>query len=94
MLNKLTEDEIGSRSNNINYYDVVDDFIILEELKESGLVFFDDDGNVAKMYKCDSKDETINTMKKVISVCDLGEEEITKFLTAFDTCYKKLNLKG
>lgn len=96
MLNKLSEDEIGSRSNNVKYYDNVDEFSIIGELKESGLVFFDENNNVSNMYKCDSKDETINTMKKVIAVCDLGEEEITKFnkvrtiLKRFlDVCFRK-----
>ena len=95
MLNKLTEDEIGSRKN-AEYYDDVEVFSILEELKESGLVLFDENNNVINMYKADSKEDTIDTMKKVISVCDLGEEEITKFNKIrtlikrfFDVCFKR-----
>ena len=80
MLNKLTEDEIESSSGKTKYYELVDDFVSLEDdLEESGLAFFDENKKVTRMYRCDSKDETINTMKKVIAVCDLGEEEITKF---------------
>lgn len=41
-------------------------------------VFFDKDKNVVSMYKTDSVEETSATMKKVIAVCDLGEEEIKK----------------
>ena len=80
MLNKLTDDEVESNSGKTKYYELVDDFVSLEEdLEESGLAFFDENNKVTRMYRCDSKDETINTMKKVIAVCDLGEEEITKF---------------
>ena len=80
MLSRLTEDEIESRKSKVKCYDFVDEFVMLEdELQESGIAFLDSKANISKMYSCESKDETINTMKKVIAVCDLGEEEITKF---------------
>ena len=80
MLSRLTEDEVESRKNKVKCYDFVDEFVMLEdELQESGIAFLDSKDNISKMYSCESKDETINTMKKVIAVCDLGEEEITKF---------------
>ena len=80
MLSRLTEDEDESRKSKVKCYDFVDEFVMLEdELQESGIAFLDSKDNISKMYSCESKDETINTMKKVIAVCDLGEEEITKF---------------
>lgn len=82
MLSKLNRNEIQLRKSSKNYreYDDIDEFIEVskDELKESGIALFDKDSNVTSMYKTESRDETINTVKKVVAVCDLGEDEIKR----------------
>ena len=83
MKTKLTEEEIKLRRESKSYRDYEDlyqfDNITKQyQVDESGICFFDKDKNVVSMYKTDSVEETNITMKKVIAVCDLGEEEITK----------------
>lgn len=46
---------------------------------DSGLCFLDKEDNILSMYMTDSIDETKNTMKKVVAICELGEEDISKF---------------
>ena len=80
---KLTEEEIKLRTESKSYrtYDDLyqfDNITKQYQVDESGICFFDKDKNVVSMYKTDSVDETNTTMKKVIAVCDLGEEEIKK----------------
>ena len=80
---KLTEEEIKLRTESKSYrtYDDLyqfDNITKQYQVDESGICFFDKDKNVVSMYKTDSVEETDTTMKKVIAVCDLGEEEITK----------------
>lgn len=97
MLSKLTEEEILARSCDSTYYNFVDDFIELNEcLAESGIALFGKNKSIMSMYKCDSKEETISMMKKVIAVSDLSEEEISKFDKVrevlqrfFDVCFRK-----
>ena len=83
MKTKLTEEEIKLRRESKSYRDYEDlyqfDNITKQyQVDESGICFFDKDKNVVSMYKTDSVEETNTTMKKVIAVCDLGEEEITR----------------
>lgn len=78
MLSKYSKAEIEDKKESFCYYDI-EEFNELNVIYESGIVLFDKDDNVSSVYKCESKDDTINTMKKVIAVCELGEEEITKF---------------
>ena len=83
MKTKLTENEIEDRTESKSYrtYDDLyqfDNIAKQYQVDESGICFFDKDKNVASMYKTDSVEETNTTMKKVIAVCDLGEEEIKK----------------
>ncbi len=83
MKTKLTEEEIKLRRESKSYrtYDDLyqfDNITKQYQVDESGICFFDKDKNVVSMYKIDSVEETNTTMKKVIAVCDLGEEEITK----------------
>lgn len=80
---KLTEEEIKLRTESKSYrtYDDLyqfDNITKQYQVDESGICFFDKDKNVVSMYKTDSVEETNTTMKKVIAVCDLGEEEIKK----------------
>lgn len=80
---KLTEEEIKLRTESKSYrtYDDLyqfDNITRQYQVEESGICFFDKDKNVVSMYKTDSVEETNITMKKVIAVCDLGEEEIKK----------------
>ena len=80
---KLTEEEIKLRTESKSYrtYDDLfqfDNITKQYQVDESGICFFDKDKNVVSMYKTDSVEETNITMKKVIAVCDLGEEEIKK----------------
>ena len=83
MLSKLTDDEVQSRRSSKNYqeYEELDKFLELDDdsIEESGITFLDKDNNVTGMYRSESYDDTINTMKKVVAVCDLGEDEIKKF---------------
>ena len=83
MKTKLTEKEIKLRTESKSYrtYDDLyqfDNITRQYQVEESGICFFDKDKNVVSMYKTDSVEETNTTMKKVIAVCDLGEEEIKK----------------
>lgn len=83
MKTKLTEEEIKLRTESKSYrtYDDLyqfDNITKQYQVDESGICFFDKDKNVVSMYKTDSVEETNITMKKVIAVCDLGEEEIKK----------------
>ena len=83
MKTKLTEEEIKLRTESKSYrtYDDLyqfDNITKQYQVDESGICFFDKDKNVVSMYKTDSVEETNTTMKKVIAVCDLGEEEIKK----------------
>lgn len=83
MKTKLTEKEIKLRTESKSYrtYDDLyqfDNITKQYQVDESGICFFDKDKNVVSMYKTDSVEETNTTMKKVIAVCDLGEEEIKK----------------
>lgn len=83
MKTKLTENEIEDRTESKSYrtYDDLyqfDNIAKQYQVDESGICFFDKDKNVVSMYKTDSVEETNTTMKKVIAVCDLGEEEIKK----------------
>ena len=83
MKTKLTEEEIKLRTESKSYrtYDDLyqfDNITKQYQVDESGICFFDKDKNVVSMYKTDSVEETSATMKKVIAVCDLGEEEIKK----------------
>lgn len=83
MKTKLTEKEIKDRIESKSYrtYDDLyqfDNITKQYQVDESGICFFDKDKNVVSMYKTDSVEETNTTMKKVIAVCDLGEEEIKK----------------
>lgn len=83
MKTKLTEEEIKVRTESKSYrtYDDLyqfDNITKQYQVDESGICFFDKDNNVVSMYKTDSVEETKTTMKKVIAVCELGEEEITK----------------
>lgn len=48
-------------------------------VEDSGICFYDKDNQIINMYRTDSVEETEITMKKVIAVCELGEEEIKKF---------------
>ncbi|MBR6820814.1 MAG: hypothetical protein IKM55_01150 [Bacilli bacterium] len=80
---KLTEEEIKDRIESKSYrtYDDLyqfDNITKQYQVDESGICFFDKDKNVVSMYKTDSVEETNTTIKKVIAVCDLGEEEIKK----------------
>lgn len=83
MKTKLTEKEIKDRIESKSYrtYDDLyqfDNITKQYQVEESGICFFDKDKNVVSMYKTDSVEETNTTMKKVIAVSDLGEEEIKK----------------
>ena len=83
MKTKLTEEEIKLRTESKSYrtYDDLyqfDNITKQYQVDESGICFFDKDKNVVSMYKTDSVEETNTTMKKVVAVCDLGEEEIKK----------------
>ena len=83
MKTKLTEKEIKLRTESKSYrtYDDLyqfDNITKQYQVDESGICFFDKDKNVVSMYKTDSVEETNTTMKNVIAVCDLGEEEIKK----------------
>ena len=84
MINKVSEEDINNKVNGDGYrsYDDLyqfDNITKQYQVDESGICFLDKDKNVVSMYKTDSVEETNTTMKKVIAVCDLGEEEITKF---------------
>lgn len=98
MINKLTSDEVNIRRTADGYVEVdkLEQFKDLDDVSESGFVAFDKDNNVTNMYKFDSCDETINTMKKVVAVTELGDDEISKydkvrhiFKVFFDICFKK-----
>ncbi|MBE6146622.1 MAG: hypothetical protein E7171_08415 [Firmicutes bacterium] len=83
MKTKLTEKEIKDRTESKSYrtYDDLyqfDNITKQYQVDESGICFFDKDKNVVSMYKIDLVEDTNTTMKKVIAVCDLGEEEIKK----------------
>ena len=82
MLSKLNGEEIQLRKNSKNYreYEDMDEFIQVNNdiIMESGIALFDKDSNVTSMYKTDSFDETLNTLKKVVAVSYLGEEEIKR----------------
>lgn len=82
MLNKLNDDEIESRRASSNYveYKEIEELLEVdnEEIDESGFSFLDKDNKVISMFMNESKDDTVVTMKKVVAVCDLGEEEIKK----------------
>ena len=72
---KVNESQYKEYGDLSTYIDDVNKYQVLE----SGLRFYDKDNQVINMYKTDSVEETEKTMKKVIAVCDLGEEEIKKF---------------
>lgn len=72
---KVSESQYKEYGDIFTYIDDINKYQILE----SGLRFYDKDNQVINMYKTDSVEETEKTMKKVIAVCDLGEEEIKKF---------------
>ena len=83
-MEKLSNDKIEGTIDSKTYKEYEDLYSFLDsveqfQIDESGICFFDKDNNIVSMYKCSSVDETTTTMKKVISVTDLGEEEITKF---------------
>ena len=83
-MEKLSNDKIEGTIDYKTYKEYEDLYSFLDsveqfQIDESGICFFDKDNNIVSMYKCSSVDETTTTMKKVISVTDLGEEEITKF---------------
>lgn len=84
MLNIVSESDTNSilKSNDYKFFDDVysfDNIINQYQVEESGICFFDKDDHVVSMYKGDNIEDTKTTMKKVIAVCELGEEEITKF---------------
>lgn len=84
MLDMISKEDINKKINADNYrdYDNLYDFENITEqyqVDESGLCFLDKDNQIVSMYKTDSTEETKTTMKKVIAVYELGEEEITKF---------------
>ena len=84
MKTKLTEEEIKLRTESKSYrtYDDLYQFDNISkqyQVDESGICFLDKDDNIISMYKGDNVEDTGLTMKKVVAVCDLGEEEITKF---------------
>ena len=84
MRTKLTQEEINDRVNLDNFMQFYD-LSEAEEMngqfvsKESGICFLDEDDNVLSMYKTESPEEADITLKKVVSVYELGEEEISKF---------------
>lgn len=49
------------------------------QIDDSGICFYDKEKQMTNMYRTDSIRETETTMRKVVAICDLGEEEITKF---------------
>lgn len=61
------------------YIHTYDEDVEKYEFVETGISFYDEQNNLLSRHKFDSPEETRITMKKVIAVCDLGEEEITKF---------------
>ena len=83
-MEKLNEEEIKRIRESKDYreYDSIysfDNIIKQYQVEESGICFFDKDEQVVSMYKAETSDRTENTMKKVIAVAELGEEEIEKF---------------
>ena len=83
MKTKLNKEEIIERKESKSYrdYDSIEEFDNITsqyQVDESGMVFFDKDQSVVSMFKTDSIQETKSTIQKVVSVCELGEEEITK----------------
>lgn len=72
---KVNESQYKEYGDLSTYIDDINKYQVLE----SGIRFYDKDNQVINMYKTDSVEETEKTMKKVIAVCDLGEEEIKKF---------------
>lgn len=83
MTTKLNNEEIDNIRNSSNYREYGDFYQFEDQIKqyqieESGICFFDKDDHVVSMYKGDNIEDTKTTMKKVIAICDLGEEEITK----------------
>ena len=83
-MKKLSQEEIINNTNSNYYKEYVDiynfeNIINQNQVDESGICFFDKNNNIVSMYKGYNPEDTKTTMKKVISVCDLGEEEITKF---------------
>ena len=83
-MERLNEEEIKSIRESKDYreYDSIysfDNIIKQYQVEESGICFFDKDNQVVSMYKSDNSYRTENTMKKVIAVAELGEEEIKKF---------------
>lgn len=84
MRKNLDVQEIKERLESDNYrsYDDIDSFFNIVsqyQVDESGICFFDKDNTVINMVRMDLVEETSTTMQKVIAVCDLGEEEISKF---------------
>jgi hypothetical protein len=84
MLNIVSESDTNSilKSNDYKFFDDVYSFentVTQYPIDETGICFFDKDNNVVSMFKGEDPEETKITMKKVVAVCDLGEEEITKF---------------
>lgn len=83
MKTKLNKEEIIERKESKSYrdYDNIEEFDNITsqyQVDESGMVFFDKDQSVVSMFKTDSIQETKSTIQRVVSVCELGEEEITK----------------
>ena len=61
------------------YIHTYDEDVEKYEFLETGISFYDEQNNLLSRQKFETPEETRTTMKKVIAVCDLGEEEITKF---------------
>ncbi len=55
-----------------------DEYLYEYECDETGICFSDKDGNIKTMYKADSPEEAKNTAIKVMAICELTDEEITK----------------
>jgi rubrerythrin len=45
---------------------------------ENGICLLNKDDDILNLYRCDNIEETKSTFLKVVSVCELGEEEIGK----------------
>ena len=83
MIVKLNKEEISAILKSDTYktfYGVeeVEDRFDLSQVEETGFCCLDENDNVLNMYKCETLEDSEVTMKKVIAVWDLGEEEITK----------------